>query len=101
MGERTLYQVNDIFMAEGIIRFEKIKALRLWNVDANAQVNVGTTNLNGRGNLSAETTPTGASSEQDAVSWRDNAHRRCHNQSSALVRLLTLKTKTFVPSFER
>ena len=88
-------------MVESIVRLVKVKALGLRNVDANANINGGTTNLDGRGDFSTETTPIGVPSKQDAASWADNTHQRCHNQSRALVRLLTLKTKTFVPSFER
>lgn len=58
-GERTLYQVNNISMAQGIIRFVKVRALGLRKVDTNAHINVGTTNINGRGDFSAKTTPAG------------------------------------------
>lgn len=87
-------------MTKGIIRFVEVDDLGRWGVDANAHIDFGTPNLNGRRNLSPETTPTEVSSIQNAVSWPDNAYQRCHNQSRALVRLLTLKTKTFVPCFE-
>lgn len=99
-GERVLHQVNNIFMTEGIIYFVEVADFGRRNVDANAHINVRATNLDGRGNLSPETTPAGVLSTQNAVIWPDNTHQRCHNQSLALVRLLSLKTKTFVPSFE-
>lgn len=62
-GERTLYQVNNISMAQGIIRFVKVHALGLRNVDTNAHINVGTANINGRGDFSTKTTPAGVSSK--------------------------------------
>lgn len=58
-GERALYQVDDISITEGIIHFVEIEDLRNWNVDGNAQINVGNTDIDGRRDLSPETTPTG------------------------------------------
>lgn len=44
-------------MTEGIIHFVAVEDLGHWDVDGNAHINVGATNIDGRGDLSSETAP--------------------------------------------